>query len=164
MGEHVTLYSSYPFSFEELSGAILAAKGEPLPFEERYGDYLLGRLEDGRHIIYIHGEHEPGDPVQFWEQEVYYLGEDLMNEIAAKLEGKPVVSIAMWLGGTARSEFLAVELAYHCAQRWPCVVRGEVVEQGEWKIKLYANEEIKRLRAEGKAFTAYYGTHDDEEE
>src|SRR5579863_5630776 len=132
MAEEVSLYSSYPITFEELSTAILAAGGEPVPPEKRYGLDLLGRLEDGHRALYIYGDSEPGDPTRFWEQGVYDLGEKIMEEITAKLGGKPVVSFMLKIGHAARSGLLAVELAYHCTQRWSCVVWAEVFEDGMW--------------------------------
>lgn len=165
MSEHVTLYSSHPITFEELREAIVASGGEPVVPERASGIRdLLGRIEDEVRYIYIYGDAKPGDPGRFWDTEVYYLGKEVMEEIATKLGAKPVVSFMLKIGYTAKSGLLAMRLAQQCARRWPCVVRAEVFEDGEWKINIYTQEDMEPLLREGKAFTTYGMLDEDEED
>jgi len=161
MSEDVSLYSSYPLTFEELSEAILASGGEPKPLGSDEFD-LLGRVEEGERYILISGHRRQHmEPAQFWEQTVFHLGMDLAEEIASKLGAKPVTSYLIEIGYGPRSGLLAVELGYQCALRWPCIVWAEIFEAGQWVVKVFTVKEMERLRSEGKAFTTY-GMYDDE--
>lgn len=160
MSERVMMYTSYPLTFDELSTAILAAGGEPIvPIDDKYD--LLGRVEDGERHVFISGSRNSQTPSHFWEEKLPYIGKDLLEEIEAKLGRKPVASFLLGIGHAPRSGLLAVELAYQCAVRWPCIVWAEVFEQGKFAIKVYTREDMERLRIEGKAFTDY-GMDDDE--
>ena len=180
MSEQHLLYSSYPISFEELSEAILAAGGETFSLEEmkaalsasghdpeRWEDSeytRLGQVKNGKAYVLIQGSrHTENNPTRFWEENEPYIGAELLREITEKLSGKPVVSFSLEPGHASRSGLLAVELAYQCAIRWPCVVWAEVFEDGNWVIKVYTREDMERLRAEGKAFTDY-GMEDEDED
>lgn len=97
----------------------------------------------------------------FREEKLRYIGKELLEEIEAKLGGKPVASFLIRIGYAPRSGLLAVELVYQCAARWPCLVWAEVFEQGKFALKVYTREDMERLRTEGEAFTGY-GMDDDE--
>ena len=161
MSERVMMYSSYPITFDKLSVAILAAGGEPVtPRGEEFG--LLGRIEDGERHVLISGC-PPQDAPSFQDGELPYLGQELWEEILSKLGGKPVISFHVGIGYAPRSGLLAVEFAYQCAIRWPCIVYADVFEEGEWGVKVYANADIVQLRAAGQAFTTYGMLDDDDE-
>ncbi len=154
MSERVMMYTSYPLTFDELSAAILAAGGESIvPVDDKYD--LLGRVEDGERHVLVYGSRNPQTPLQFREENLPYIGKELLEEIEAKLGGKPVASFLLGIGHAPRSGLLAVKLAYQCAVRWPCIVWAEVFEKGKFEIKVYTREDMERMRAEGKAFTGY---------
>ena len=163
MSESVMMYTSYPLTFEELSEAVLAAGGEPVaPVDEKYD--LLGRVEDGERHVLISGSRYPQDPSRFWEENLPYIGRELLEEIEAKLGAKPVASFLLGIGHAYSSGLLTVELAYQCAVRWPCIVWGEVLEEGEIVVKVYTREDMERLRKEGGTFTGHGMIDDDDEE
>ena len=160
MSERVMMYTSYPLTFDELSAAVLAAGGKSVvPVDEKYD--LLGRVEDGKRHVLISGSRNPKNPSRFWEENLPYIGKELLEEIEAKLGGKPVASFLIGIGYAPRSGLLAVELAYQCAVRWPCIVWAEVFEQGKFAVNVYTREDMERLRREGEAFTGY-GMDDDD--
>jgi len=162
MTQRVMLYSSYPITFDKLSVAILAAGGEPVaPRGEGFD--LLGRIEDGERHIFISGR-PPQDASRFQDRNLPYLGQELWEEILSRLGGKPVVSFHVEIGYAPRSGLLAVEFAYQCAIRWPCIVYADVFEEGEWGVKVYAKADIERLRAEGKAYTTSGMLDDDDDD
>jgi len=163
MAERVMMYTSYPLTFDELSEAVLAAGGEPvIPVNDEYD--LLGRVEDGKRHVLISGSRHPQDPSRFWEENLPYIGKELLEEIEAKLGGKPVASFLLGIGHAPRSGLLAVELAYQCAVRWPCIVWGEVLEEGEIVVKVYTREDMERLRKEGGTFTGHGMVDDNDDE
>jgi hypothetical protein len=165
MSEHVTLYSSHLITFEDLKSALRAAGGEPEKRPDDVSFSLLGRVEDGdRHVILWGNPHPKEDPQAFWKKKEPYLGQEVLEEIETKLGAKPLISFAIDIGHASRSGLLAVELAYQCAIRWPCVVWAEVFENEDWIIKISTLEDMERLRAEGKAFTSYGMYYEDEEE
>ena len=118
-------------------------------------------MEDGKRHVLISGSRNPKNPSRFWEENLPYIGKELLEEIEAKLGGKPVASFLIGIGYAPRSGLLAVELAYQCAVRWPCIVWAEVFEQGKFAVNVYTREDMERLRREGEAFTGY-GMDDDD--
>ena len=163
MSERVMMYTSYPLTFDEVSIAVLAAGGEPVvPIDDEYD--LLGRVVDGKRHVLLSGSRHPQDPSRFWEEKLSYIGKELLEEIEARLGGKPVASFLLGIGYAYSSGLLAVELAYQCAVRWPCIVWGEVLEEGEIVVKVYTREDMERLRKEGKTFTGHGMVDDDEDE
>jgi hypothetical protein len=168
MSEHVTLYSSHLITFEDLKIALHVAGGESVePTSDRYS--LLGRVEEGDRHVTVWGYSNPKeDPQAFWEKNEPYLGQEVLEEIETKLGAKPLTSFALDIGHAPKSSMLAVELAYQCAIRWPCVVWAEVLKEGNGTVKIYTREDMERLLAEGKDFAGYtledYEDEDDEEE
>src|SRR5579863_10453568 len=153
MSERVMLYSRYPITFDKLSVAIRAAGGEPVAPRGEGFDFL-GKIEEGERHILISGR-PPQDASRFQDENLPYLEQELWEEIVSKLGGKPVVSFHVGIGYAPRSGLLAVEFAYQCAIRWPCIVYADVFEEGEWGVKVYAKADIVQLRAAGQAFTTY---------
>lgn len=76
----------------------------------------------------------------------------------------------MEVGHAYRSGLLAVEFAYRCAERWPCVVLADITVNRKPESKIYTREEIMNLYAEEKAFSTYgmleedYDDDDDDDE
>ena len=154
MSERVMLYSSHPLTAEDVWVAVRAAGGEPvMPEDEEYG--LLGRVEEGKRYVLISGSKRPMDGDRFWETNLPYLGQELLEEICAKLGSKPRVSFLITIGYAPRSGLLAVSFAYQCAIRWPCIVYADVYAEGEWGVKVYTSAEIVQLSSAGEAFTSY---------
>ncbi|HEU5378531.1 MAG TPA: hypothetical protein VFV38_24175 [Ktedonobacteraceae bacterium] len=117
---------------------------------------ILGRVEDSKRIVYLFGDREAPDPEQFWEKESLYADEENLQAVVAKLGKKPATSFLLQIGHEYGSGLLAVELAYQCALRWPCVVWAEtwVPHKGEYIETVYTKEDMERLRAERKTFTS----------
>jgi hypothetical protein len=154
MSERVMLYSSYPATFEEFLSVIQAAGGNSAsPIEEGYD--LLGRIENGERHVLISGEKNPPDPDHFLKENLPFLGQELFEEIQAKLGAKPVRSFHISIGYAPKSGLLAVSFAYQFALCWPCIVYADVFEKEEWKVKVYGKEDIERLSNAGEAFTTY---------
>jgi hypothetical protein len=154
VSERVMLYSSHPLTAEDLWVAVRAAGGEPVvPEDEDYD--LLGRVEEGKRYVLISGRKRPMDGERFWETNLPYLGQELLEELCAKLGSKPRVSFLIAIGYEPRSGLLAVSFAYQCAIRWPCIVYADVYAGQTWEVKVYTKAEIEQLYSAGEAFTSY---------
>jgi len=164
MTERVMLYSSRPITLEELSPLIRALGGSVVtPDSNEYR--VLGSIEQGERYIIVSGNPvPPQSTTDFWEEDKFD-DEKLSNEIVSKLGARPRASFHIEIGYGPKSGLLAVELAYQCALRWPCVVFAEEAIGAErkdgWIAKIhtqeivYTKEDMESLRSEGKAFTSY---------
>lgn len=134
MSESVILYSSFPLSWKEIDTALQAA-GTGHVWQE--GSALAGSMQDGERAIYLLGDWEALDPEQFWKKKL--RDDDSAPEIEAKLGARPVSDLMLQIGHEYGSGLLAVELAYQCALRWPCVVWAEtwVVIEGDYVETVY---------------------------
>ncbi len=161
MTERVMLYSSHPITLEELSPLIRALGGSVVtPDSNEYR--VLGSIEQGERYIIVSGWPDPRElPTKYWE-DYQFANEELT---VSKLGARPRSSFHIEIGYGPKSGLLAVELAYQCALRWPCVVFAEEAIGAEmkdgWIAKIhtqeivYTKEDMERLRSEGKAFTSY---------
>lgn len=164
MTERVLLYSSHPITLEELSPLIRALGGVVVtPDSNEYR--VLGSIRQGERYIIVSGNPvPPQSATDFWEEDKFD-DEMLSNEIVFRLGARPQSSFHIEIGYGPKSGLLAVELAYQCTLRWPCVVFAEeaigIERKDGWISKIhtekivYTKEDIKRLRSEGKAFTSY---------
>lgn len=151
MSESVALYSSAPLSWREFNAVIQAPEQGYIRQE---GSDLLGAIEDGERYILLYGDWEVLDPEPFWEEALQY--EEHLPEIEAKLGGKPASKLVLRIGHEDGSGLLAVEFAYQCAIRWPCVVRAEtwVMLEGTYVEMIYTKDDMERLLMERKTFTS----------
>jgi hypothetical protein len=154
MSEMVILHSSYPLSGKEFSTVMqIAGKG----YIEGEGAEFTGAFwdGDGERAIFLYGDWDAPDPEQFWEKELRY--EKRLPEIEAKLGGRPATSFGLEIGKGYGSSWLALELAYQCAVRWPCVLWAWADTwnpfEGDHIMTIYTKEDMERLRAEKGGFT-----------
>jgi hypothetical protein len=155
MSDTVILYSSHSITFEELGTAILVAGGN-IVHSPGKGYRLLGRVEDGERIVYLFGDMKSQSPEHFWKERLLTTPEEILQAVEAGLGEKPVIDFLLQIGHTYGSGLLAVELAYQCASRWPCVVWAETwdVLQGDYVVTVYTKEAMERVRAERTTFTS----------
>ena len=98
-------------------------------------DVLEGRLSRGEAQVWI-----ALDNSLLKDYEV-----DEVELISRQLGGKPQSHIVLDVSRTAGSERLAVEFAYACVERWPCVVYN-------LRDKVFSAKDVLRLRHAGGGF------------
>jgi len=120
---------------------------------ENKGSQLTGAMWDDERAIFLYGDWVAPDPEEFWEKELRKLRH--LSEIETKLGGRPAISFMIEIGKEYGSGMLAVELAYQCAIRWPCVVLADTWNpvEGDSISTIYTKGDIERLRAGRTTFT-----------
>lgn len=119
---------------------------------------------DGERAIFLYGDWVAPDPEQFWAKELRHNKH--LPEIEAKLGARPATSFGLEIGKAYGSGLLAVELAYQCAVRWPCVVWANTWDpvEGDYVSTVYTKEDMEHLRAERRTFTTTVPIMLDDEE
>ena len=119
---------------EELLVFILGVGGYEIP-SMKGGHLMQGK---GHVWIFINNEELPV---------LLNADSEERKQILAKLGTEPRTCILVDFSSRDESHKLAIDFAWACTQRWPCIV-----DTFDPAIRVYSKEEIVLLRAEGKTF------------
>ncbi len=144
MTEDVALYSSHAITRQELEEVILEGGGMITPKER----FLVGLISQEKRHIWIALD----------EQEAFLVTWDVLQEdepggvalVRAKLGAEPRSCIGIEISRTPSSQRLAVDFAYLCATKWPCVAVG-----GDEEVEVFTKEDLLQMQKEGRGIIRY---------